>query len=197
MNKMQVFTNPEFGEIRAIEIDGEPWCVGKDIARALGYADTKSALADHVDAEDKRIIQRGQIATLDIPNRGLTIINESGLYSLILSSKLPGAKKFKRWVTSEVLPAIRKTGTYTMPSTEPQAPKSAPVKLRDLTTDDYINASRIISDCRNERLPYVIGLLEMGGFVFPKVERTTKDRPASNVHIEKTYTIINLDDFLI
>ncbi|NCE63710.1 toxin Bro [Pseudoflavonifractor sp. 524-17] len=112
MNKLQIFNNPEFGTVRTVEIDGEPWLVGKDVASALGYADTKSALSDHVDAEDKRIIQRGQIATLDIPNRGLTIINESGLYSLVLSSKLPGAKKFRRWVTAEVLPSIRKDGRY-------------------------------------------------------------------------------------
>lgn len=76
------------------------------------YSDTKSALADHVDAEDKQIIQRGQIATLEIPNRGMTIINESGLYSLVLSSKLPSARQFKRWVTSEVLPSIRGNGGY-------------------------------------------------------------------------------------
>ena len=112
MNELMIFNNPEFGEIRTAEIDGEPWFVGKDVAQALGYSDTKSALADHVDDEDKQIIQRGQIATLDIPNRGLTIINESGLYSLVLSSKLPTAKKFKRWVTSEVIPSIRKNGGY-------------------------------------------------------------------------------------
>lgn len=112
MNKIQTFSNPEFGEMRTLTIDGEPWFVGKDVAQVLGYADTKSALTDHVDAEDRRIIQRGQNAALDIPNRGLTIINESGLYSLILSSKLPGAKKFKHWVTSEVLPSIRKNGGY-------------------------------------------------------------------------------------
>lgn len=93
-------------------IDDEPWFVGKDVAEALGYSDTKSALADHVDDDDKQIIQKGQIATLEIPNRGLTIINESGLYSLILSSKLPTAKQFKRWVTNEVLPYIRKNGGY-------------------------------------------------------------------------------------
>ncbi len=114
MNELMVFNNPEFGEIRTVELGGEPWLVGKDVALALGYSDTKSALADHVDEEDKQIIQRGQIATFDIPNRGMTIINESGLYSLVLSSKLPGAKKFKRWVTSEVLPSIRKTGHYTV-----------------------------------------------------------------------------------
>jgi len=109
---LQIFTNEEFGYIRTIEIDGEPWMVGKDVAKALGYTDTKSAIQSHVDEEDKRIIQRGQIATLEIPNRGLTIINESGMYSLVFGSKLEDAKRFKHWVTSEVLPAIRKTGRY-------------------------------------------------------------------------------------
>lgn len=112
MNELMIFNNPEFGEIRTVGIDGDPWFVGKDVAQALGYSDTKSALADHVDDEDKQIIQRGQIATLDVPNRGLTIINESGLYSLVLSSKLPGAKKFRRWVTAEVIPSVRRNGGY-------------------------------------------------------------------------------------
>lgn len=107
-NELQIFNSPEFGNIRALEIDGEPWLVGKDVAEALGYSNPRDALAKHADAEDK--------ATVAIhdgsQNRNVTIINESGLYSLILSSKLPGAKKFKRWVTSEVLPAIRKTGGY-------------------------------------------------------------------------------------
>lgn len=115
MQELQIFNSPEFGQIRTIERGGEPWFVGKDVAAALGYSDTKSALTDHVDSEDKQIIQRGQIATLDIPNRGLTIINESGLYSLVLSSKLPGAKQFKRWITSEVIPTIRKHGAYMTP----------------------------------------------------------------------------------
>jgi Prophage antirepressor len=112
MNEIQIFNNEEFGQIRTVTIDSEPWFVGKDVALALGYSDTKSAIQDHVDTEDKRIIQKGQIATLEIPNRGMTIINESGLYSLIFGSKLEGAKRFKHWVTSEVLPAIRKTGNY-------------------------------------------------------------------------------------
>lgn len=110
--KALVFNNPNFGDIRAIEQNGIPWLVGKDVAEALGYGNTKDALASHVDAEDKRIIQRSENATFEIPNRGLTLINESGLYSLILSSKLPKAKEFKHWVTSEVLPAIRQTGGY-------------------------------------------------------------------------------------
>lgn len=112
MNEIQVFNSEEFGEVRTIRINDEPWIVGKDVATALGYSDTKSAIQDHVDTEDKQIIQKGQIATLEIPNRGLTIINESGLYSLIFGSKLEGAKRFKHWVTSEVLPAIRKSGSY-------------------------------------------------------------------------------------
>lgn len=109
---LKVFENPEFGRIRIVEREGDPWFVGKDVAKALGYSDTKSAVSDHVDQEDREVIQRGQNATFEIPTRGLTIINESGIYSLVLSSKLPGAKKFKRWVTSEVLPSIRRRGVY-------------------------------------------------------------------------------------
>ena len=115
MNELKIFENPTFGQVRTVKRDSEPWFVGKDVATALGYSDTKSALADHVDAEDKQIVQRGQIATLGIPNRGLTIINESGLYSLVLSSKLPTARAFKHWITSEVIPSIRKTGGYQIP----------------------------------------------------------------------------------
>lgn len=112
MNAMKTFDSPEFGRVRTVEMNGEPWLVGKDVATALGYSNTKDALASHVDGEDKRIIQRSENATFAIPNRGLTLINESGLYSLVLSSKLPSAKRFRRWVTSEVLPSIRKSGGY-------------------------------------------------------------------------------------
>ena len=112
MNKLTIFDNEQFGEIRTLVIDNEPWFVGKDVARALGYSNTKSAIADHVDIEDKQLIQRSGNTTLEIPNRGLTFINESGVYSLIISSKLPAAKQFKRWITSDVIPTIRKTGGY-------------------------------------------------------------------------------------
>ena len=95
-----VFTHPQFGTVRTVEISGEPWFVGKDVAEALGYSNTKDAIATHVASEDKKLIQRSEITTLEIPNRGMTIINESGLYSLILSSKLPSAKEFKHWVTT-------------------------------------------------------------------------------------------------
>lgn len=109
MNKLKIFENPEFGAIRTMEIDGEPWFVGKDVATALGYSNPRKAIADHVEQEDKNTVTiRDGIKG----NPNMTVINESGVYSLILSSKLPTAKAFKRWVTSEVLPTIRKTGGY-------------------------------------------------------------------------------------
>ena len=116
MNDLRIFDSPEFGQVRTMMIDGEPWFVGKDVADILGDADTDQALRKRVDNEDKltrQIDGGGQ-------KRNVTIINESGLYALILSSKLQNAKKFKRWVTAEVLPAIRKTGTYTAPLTTEQ-----------------------------------------------------------------------------
>jgi len=106
--KNQIFKNEEFGQIRTCEVNGETYFVGKDVASALGYTNTMKAIRDHVDDEDKlgeRIVLSGQ-------NRQATVINESGLYSLILSSKLEGARRFKRWVTSEVLPAIRRNGRF-------------------------------------------------------------------------------------
>ncbi len=115
MSEILKFTYDDSQEIRTIDIDGEPWFVGKDVAEILGYSNSKDALIKHVEEEDKVVLLRSQFATLDIPNRGLTAINESGLYSLILSSKLPTAKKFKHWVTAEVLPAIRKHGAYLTP----------------------------------------------------------------------------------
>lgn len=112
MTDLQIFKNPEFGEIRTIEKDGEPWFVGKDVAAALGYERPTKAILDHVDDEDK-----DEVPIQDSIGRSQNtpIINESGLYSLVLSSKLPTAKKFKRWVTSEVIPSIRKHGAYMTP----------------------------------------------------------------------------------
>lgn len=108
MNNLQIFLNPEFGQVRTVEIDGQPWLVGKDVATALGYKNPQRAIRDHVEDEDK-----GMTKTVTPGGeQELQIINESGLYSLILSSKMPKAKAFKRWVTSEVLPAIRKHGAY-------------------------------------------------------------------------------------
>lgn len=113
MNELQVFNNSEFGQLRTVTINGEPWLVGKDVAAALGYSDTFGALKKHVDDEDKQNCQNDSFES----NRGMTVINESGLYSLVLSSKLPTAKKFRRWVTSEVIPSIRKHGAYITPDT--------------------------------------------------------------------------------
>lgn len=112
MNELTVFQNQEFGRLRTTEIEGEIWFIGKDVAQALGYTNHRKALADHVDPEDKL---QGEGVTIRDPigrEQHPTVINESGLYSLVLSSKLPGAKRFKHWVTSEVLPSIRKHGGY-------------------------------------------------------------------------------------
>ena len=117
MNEVQIFKNEEFGQVRTVEINGEPYFVGKDVAEILGYKDTADALKRHVDDEDKLT----RCFTDSGQNREMYVINESGLYSLILSSKLPNAKRFKRWVTSEVLPAIRKTGSYNLPQTYAEA----------------------------------------------------------------------------
>ncbi len=108
MSELQIFKNAELGSVRTLSINGEPYFVGKDVAEILGYTNPSKALADHVDEEDK--LNNESLSSLG--QRGGWIINESGLYGLILSSKLPNAKKFKRWVTSEILPAIRKHGVY-------------------------------------------------------------------------------------
>lgn len=124
-NKIQVFEKEEFGKVRTLMRDGEPWAVGKDVAEALGYKNPQEAVRMHVDPEDKGVSKtltpRGE--------QDVTLINESGLYSLILSSKLPKAKEFKRWITSEVLPALRKTGHY---GTAQKPTPTDPAKLAEL-----------------------------------------------------------------
>lgn len=112
-NKIQVFEKEEFGRMHALTINGEPWAYANEVAAALGYKNPRQAIVDHVDPEDKGVAKRDTLGG----NQDTVIINESGLYSLILSSKLPKAKEFKRWITSEVLPALRKTGHYGSPHT--------------------------------------------------------------------------------
>lgn len=107
MNEIMIFNNPEFGSVRTVCIDGEPWLVGKDVALILKYTNPQKAIRDHVDPEDRTVNE-----SFTVNGTMATLINESGFYSLVLSSKLPTAKKFKRWVTAEVLPTIRKTGGY-------------------------------------------------------------------------------------
>lgn len=144
MNQLQVFSNERLGKIRTMNIDGQPYFVGKDIAEALGYADPQKAMKMHVDDEDKltrQIVVSGQ-------NRDVTVINESGLYSLILSSKLPKAKEFKHWVTSEVLPSIRKTGGYNSQVSEEYKQKRLEVMM--------INAKARLMKEQNKRIELMI-----------------------------------------
>jgi len=111
LNQLQVFENSEFGQVRTLIKDGQPWFVAKDVAEILGYANPRDAISKHVDVEDKGVANCDTLGG----KQELTIINESGLYALVFGSRLETAKRFKRWVTSEVLPALRKTGAYIMP----------------------------------------------------------------------------------
>lgn len=135
MNEIKIFKNPQFGSIRTMTQGNEPWFVGKDVAELLGYSNTPKAIRDHVDDEDKlteRIVLSGQC-------REAVLINESGLYSLILSSKLPTAKEFKRWVTSEVLPSIRKSGGYNSDATMQSLVQTLATMQRVLEAQQEIN----------------------------------------------------------
>ena len=170
------FNNEEFGNVRTLTIDGDPWFVGKDIAECLGYSNTKDALRKHVDSEDK--IMGSQNATPSITdNLGRkqfpTFVNESGVYSLIFGSKLESAKKFKKWVTSEVLPSLRKTGTYTVVATQPSATSSiivqpmSDIELPKATNTWYLkNRKRIRELCDlmdiERRTLYHLILTEIG-----------------------------------
>lgn len=115
MNSIQIFKNEKFGDMRTTILNSEPWFVGKDVANALGYSNPNEAISDHVEMEDKLNSKTLSSCELDLGQRGGWLINESGLYSLIMSSKLPEAKTFKRWITSDVLPTIRKHGAYMTP----------------------------------------------------------------------------------
>ena len=135
--EIKIFKNPQFGEIRTIEKDSEPWFVGKDVAELLGYAKPQNAIATHVDDEDKTLapIQGG----CSTGTQNTIIINESGLYSLILSSKLPSAKAFKRWITHEVIPSIRKTGGYNADATMQSVVQTLATMQRVLEAQQEIN----------------------------------------------------------
>lgn len=130
-NQIEIFKNEEFGQVRTLLIDNEPYFVGKDVAEILGYANPQKAIRTHVDDEDKGVNE------MDTPGgkQEIIVINESGLYSLMLSSKLPSAKKFKRWVTSEILPSIRKIGTYSIKEEKVD-------KLTEMETETKLNNSQ-------------------------------------------------------
>lgn len=137
---LSVFNNPEFGSVRVIEIDGEPWFVGKDVASALGYSDPSSAVSKNVDAEDKTTLLLEQDGSHY--KSKTTIINESGVYDLILGSKLKTAKVFKHWITHDVIPSIRKTGSY---SIEPQLPQTYSDALRALA-DEWDKNQKLLAE---------------------------------------------------
>lgn len=167
------FNNEEFGNVRTLTIDGEPWFVGKDIAECLGYSRSTKAVSDHVDEEDiDGIPIQDSIGRM----QNTPIINESGVYSLILSSKLESAKKFKKWVTSEVLPSLRKTGTYTVMATQPNTTSSiivqptSDIELPKATNTWYLkNRKRLRELCDpmniERRTLYHLILTEIGNTI--------------------------------
>ena len=129
----QVFEYEQFGKIRVVMIDGKPYFVAVDLCRALGYSNTRDALARHVDSEDKNTV----VIRDGIPgNPNMVVVNESGMYALIFGSQLPAAKKFKRWVTNEVLPSIRETGSYSVPKKKKELP-TLPPDFFDKAKNDY------------------------------------------------------------
>lgn len=174
MQELQTFNFEEL-PVRTLEVDGEPYFIGKDVADILGYTNSRKALSDHVDEEDKltsRIVTAGQ-------NRNVTIINESGLYSLIFSSKLENAKRFKRWVTSEVLPTLRKTGAYQIPSDPMQALRLM-FEATEQTKQEIKNVKDDVIDLKENQK------LDAGDYNF--LTRTINQRVA---HIQRLHAITN------
>ena len=190
---IQVFNNTEFGEIRSMTIDGEPYFVGKDVAAALGYSNTRKALIDHVDDEDRTggVTIRDSIGREQKP----TIINESGMYSLIMGSKLEGAKRFKRWVTSEILPSIRKTGAYATDSA------AAEYKARELRIRE-MNAQARLINAETRRLTVLqkgkgLSQVAVDTLAVKAVERVTgKDLGDYLPQVEKTYSASEIGNAL-
>lgn len=162
--ELQTFQHEQFGNLRIMDEDGVVWFIGKDVAQALGYNNQSKAIQQHVEEEDKKKIdirasQNGRVENNLVSRAWL--INESGLYSLILSSKLPKAKAFKRWVTSEVLPAIRKTGKYEAAAQAVPINDEPVTDFTQLEFDQRIRIAAIIASCRRERLPMVAKVLSL------------------------------------
>ena len=189
--QLQTFQNLEFGEIRSMTINGEPWFVGKDIAAALGYKESAKAIREHIDDEDKGV------SVLDTPGgkQNTVIINESGMYSLILGSKLEGAKRFKRWVTSEILPSIRKTGAYATDSA------AAEYKARELRIKE-MNAQARLINAETRRLTVLqkgkgLSQVAVDTLAVKAVERVTgKDLGDYLPQVEKTYSASEIGNAL-
>lgn len=155
MEETKIFKSEEFGEVRTAVIDGEPWFVGKDIADILGYQNGSRDINVHVEDEDRRIIKSTEMVDLDIPSRGMLLINESGLYSLILSSNMPNAKRFKKWVTSEVLPSIRKHGIYATDNVIDDILNNPDFGIELLTKLKEERAARVEAEKKNAILTHV------------------------------------------
>lgn len=174
MDELQVF-NYNGSQVRIIEKDGEPWWVLKDVCDVLRLSDTNK-VSKRLDSDE---LTRNKFV-LGEQTREMLCINESGLYNVILRSDKPEAKPFRKWVTSEVLPTIRKTGQYKI------VPTDYTINKRTLTTDDYLKAASIVATCRNERMPYVLGFLEQAGFTVPKVKELT----ASDLFALRTEVVV-------
>lgn len=202
MNELKIFTSAEFGKVRTVTINSEPYFVGNDIATILGYAEPRSTVSKKVDEEDKGV------AKIETPSgtQEMTVINESGLYSLILGSKLQSAKKFKRWVTSEVLPAIRKTGTYQKPLTTQEIMREQLAmidnvservdKLENTMTIDY-GQQRTLEKLVNKQVIDALGGKESNAYneisrkVFTECNRDIKDY--FNVNSRNDIAVIDFD----
>lgn len=168
MNTLQVFKNPQFGPLRGIAIEGESWLVGKDVAERLGYVNPRKALIDHVDDEDKGVTKWNTPGGV----QDVTIINESGLYALIFSSKLPAARAFKRWVTHDVLPAIRRTGRYAS---------------SDASEMSVAEAVRTLRDCAPEIRPQILALLERAGYDLPALGEAPNLPPMARIDFARWF----------
>nr|DAK63886.1 MAG TPA: repressor domain protein [Caudoviricetes sp.] len=176
MNELKIFENIEFGEIRTIKDDyGEPWFVGKDVAEILQYSNTTKAILNHVDDEDKKILTSQNGTLENIPNRGLTIINESGLYALIFSSKMKKAKEFKHWVTSEVLPSIRKHGAYATEDVLDKVLDNPDFGIELLNALKDERKKRAVAELENKKKDQIIGELT------PKADYTDKILQSTSV----------------
>ena len=189
-NNMQIFQNEKFGKIRTLNLDGEPWFVAADVCKALLIVNSRDALT-RIDDDEKGVVSTDTLGG----RQEVTIVNEPGLYALILSSRKPEAKAFKRWITHEVIPAIRKHGAYISPNAE--AVQVTP------TIEQYIASARIIATCRADRLRMVIRLLDKAGISMPmdistnsKVERVNTAELQTNIRRVKESNHMKRDEIL-
>lgn len=189
-NNMQIFQNEKFGKIRTLNLDGKPWFVAADVCKALLIVNSRDALT-RIDDDEKGVVSTDTLGG----RQEVTIVNEPGLYALILSSRKPEAKAFKRWITHEVIPSIRKHGAYISPNAE--AVQVTP------TIEQYIASARIIATCRADRLRIVIGLLDKAGISMPmdtsinsKVERVNTAELQTNIRRVKDSNHMKRDEIL-